>query len=115
MVDLSPREFALLEFLMRNAGRSVVRSRIAEAVWNYQFDPETNVVDVYVNYLRKKLSFAAARFRSRRSGAWATARAGSRSVNELRLGTVLTRRFTASPGRARGVRAAGGDGVRGDR
>ncbi len=57
VVDLSPREFALLEFLMRNAGRTVSRSRIAEAVWNYKFDPETNVVDVYVNYLRKKLSF----------------------------------------------------------
>jgi two-component system OmpR family response regulator len=54
-VDLSPREFALLAFLARNAGRTVSRSRIAEAVWNYQFDPETNVVDVYVNYLRKKL------------------------------------------------------------
>src|SRR5438309_741621 len=51
VVDLSPREFALLEFLMRNAGRSVSRSRIAEAVWNYQFDPETNVVDVYVNFV----------------------------------------------------------------
>jgi two-component system OmpR family response regulator len=57
MVDLTPREFALLEFLMRNAGRTVSRSRIAEAVWNYQFDPETNVVDVYVNYLRKKVAF----------------------------------------------------------
>jgi len=57
LVDLSPREFALLEFLMRNVGRTVSRSRIAEAVWNYKFDPETNVVDVYVNYLRKKLSF----------------------------------------------------------
>jgi DNA-binding response OmpR family regulator len=55
-VDLSAREFALLEFLMRNVGRTVSRSSIAEAVWNYQFDPETNVVDVYVNYLRKKLS-----------------------------------------------------------
>jgi two-component system, OmpR family, response regulator len=54
-VDLSAREFALLEFLMRNVGRTVSRSRIAAAVWNYQFDPETNVVDVYVNYLRKKL------------------------------------------------------------
>jgi len=54
-VDLSPREFALLEFLMRNADRTMSRSRIAEAVWNYQFDPSTNVVDVYVNYLRKKL------------------------------------------------------------
>jgi len=57
LVDLSPREFALLEFLMRNVGRTVSRARIAEAVWNYKFDPETNVVDVYVNYLRKKLSF----------------------------------------------------------
>ncbi len=54
-IDLSPREFALLEFLMRNAGRTMSRSRIAEAVWNYQFDSGTNVVDVYVNYLRKKL------------------------------------------------------------
>ena len=57
VVDLSPREFSLLEFLMRNANRTVSRSRIAEAVWNYKFDPETNVVDVYVNYLRRKLSF----------------------------------------------------------
>lgn len=56
-VDLTPREFSLLEFLMRNAGRNVSRSRIAQAVWNYQFDSETNVVDVYINYLRKKLSF----------------------------------------------------------
>ena len=59
-VDLSPREFALLEFLMRNAGRTVSRSRIAEAVWNYQFDTETNVVDVYINYLRKKIDLGAA-------------------------------------------------------
>lgn len=57
-IDLSAREFALLEFLMRNAGRTVSRTRIAEAVWNYQFDTETNVVDVYVNYLRKKLTVA---------------------------------------------------------
>lgn len=54
-IDLSPREFSLLEFLMQNSGRAVSRARIAEAVWNYQFDSETNVVDVYVNYLRKKL------------------------------------------------------------
>ncbi len=58
VVDLSPREFRLLEFLMRNAGRTVSRSRIAEAVWNYQFDPTTNVVDVYINYVRKKLTVA---------------------------------------------------------
>ena len=54
-IDLSPREYALLEFLMRNAGRTLSRSRIAEAVWNYHFDSETNVVDVYVTYLRKKV------------------------------------------------------------
>jgi two-component system OmpR family response regulator len=58
-VDLSPREFALLDFLARNVGRTVSRSRIGEAVWHYRFDPETNVVDVYVNYLRKKLGLGA--------------------------------------------------------
>ena len=56
-VDLSAREIALLEFLMRNVGRTVSRSRIAEAVWNHQFDTDTNVVDVYINYRRKKLTF----------------------------------------------------------
>ncbi|HEX6314407.1 MAG TPA: response regulator transcription factor [Gemmatimonadaceae bacterium] len=55
VIDLSPREFALLEFLMRNAGRTLSRARIAEAVWNYQFDSNTNVVDVYITYLRRKL------------------------------------------------------------
>jgi DNA-binding response OmpR family regulator len=55
VIDLTPREFALLEFLMRNAGRTVSRARIAEAVWNYQFDSNTNVVDVYITYLRRKL------------------------------------------------------------
>lgn len=54
-VELSPRELALLEFMARNVGRTLSRARIAESVWNYQFDPETNVVDVYVNYLRRKL------------------------------------------------------------
>lgn len=58
-VDLTPREFALLEFLMRNVGRTLSRARIAEAVWNYQFDSNTNVVDVYVNYLRRKLGALA--------------------------------------------------------
>lgn len=56
VVDLAQREFTLLEFLMRNAGHTVSRARIAEAVWNYTFDPETNVVDVYINYLRKKVA-----------------------------------------------------------
>lgn len=64
-VDLTPREYALLVFLAKNAGRTMSRARIAEAVWNYQFDPETNVVDVYVNYLRKKLAATATRAKIR--------------------------------------------------
>ena len=54
-IDLTPREFALLEYLMRNAGRSVTRAMIIEHVWNFSFDTMTNVVDVYINYLRKKV------------------------------------------------------------
>lgn len=54
-VELTPREFSLLEYLAKNTGRTLSRARIAEAVWQYQFDSETNVVDVYVNYVRKKL------------------------------------------------------------
>jgi len=54
-IDLTPREFALLEYLMRNAGRSVTRAMIIEHVWNFSFDSMTNVVDVYINYLRKKI------------------------------------------------------------
>jgi len=54
-IDLTPREFGLLEYLMRNAGRCVTRAMIIEHVWNYSFDTMTNVVDVYINYLRKKV------------------------------------------------------------
>ena len=54
-IDLSPREFALLVFMAQHCGRTLSRARLSEAVWNYQFDTETNVVDVYVNYLRRKL------------------------------------------------------------
>jgi DNA-binding response OmpR family regulator len=54
-IDLTPREFALLEYLMRNAGRCVTRAMIVEHVWNFSFDTMTNVVDVYINYLRKKV------------------------------------------------------------
>jgi two-component system, OmpR family, response regulator MprA len=54
-IDLTQKEYALLEYLMRNAGRPVTRQQIAEQVWKYQVDPGTNVVDVYINYLRKKL------------------------------------------------------------
>lgn len=54
-IDLTPKEFALLEYLMRNAGRPVTRNMIIEHVWNLSFDTTTNVIDVYINYLRKKV------------------------------------------------------------
>ena len=54
-IDLTAREFALLDYFMRNPGRVLTRTMISEHVWDYNFDPMTNVVDVYVNYLRKKL------------------------------------------------------------
>ena len=54
-IDLTPKEFTLLEYLMRNAGRPVSRAMIIEHVWNFSFDTMTNVVDVYINYLRKKV------------------------------------------------------------
>jgi two-component system copper resistance phosphate regulon response regulator CusR len=54
-IDLTGKEFSLLEYLMRNAGRDVTRSMIIEHVWNLSFDTTTNVVDVYINYLRRKV------------------------------------------------------------
>jgi two-component system OmpR family response regulator len=54
-VDLSPKEFALLEFLMRHAGQPVTRTAIVEQMWKLNFDTMTNVVDVYINYLRRKV------------------------------------------------------------
>ena len=54
-IDLTPKEFALLEYLARNAGRRVTRAMIVEHVWNLSFDTMTNVVDVYINYLRRKV------------------------------------------------------------
>ncbi len=54
-VRLTNREFALLEYLMRNPNRVLTRTSIAEHVWDYNFDWESNVVDVFVNYLRRKL------------------------------------------------------------
>jgi DNA-binding response OmpR family regulator len=54
-IELTTKEFALLEYLMRNAGRKVTRSMIIEHVWNLTFDTTTNVVDVYINYLRRKI------------------------------------------------------------
>jgi two-component system, OmpR family, copper resistance phosphate regulon response regulator CusR len=54
-IELTAKEFALLEYLMLNLGRSVTRSMIIEHVWNLTFDTTTNVVDVYINYLRRKI------------------------------------------------------------
>jgi two-component system copper resistance phosphate regulon response regulator CusR len=61
-IELTAKEYALLEYLMRNAGRVLTRAMIAEHVWNLDFDTFTNVIDVYVNYLRNKVD----RGRSRR-------------------------------------------------
>jgi two-component system, OmpR family, response regulator len=60
-VELTAREFALLTCLMRAPGRTFTRAQICEQVWNYHFDPGTNLVDVYVQHLRKKLGAAAGR------------------------------------------------------
>jgi len=54
-VDLRPREFALLEYLMRNTGRVVSKTMILSHVWEYNFDPQTNIVDVLVSRLRDKV------------------------------------------------------------
>ena len=54
-IELTAKEYALLEYLMRNTGRVLTRPMIAEHVWNQDFDTFTNVIDVYVNYLRNKI------------------------------------------------------------
>ena len=54
-IELTSKEYALLEYLMRNVGRVLTRPMIAEHVWNLDFDTFTNVIDVYVNYLRNKI------------------------------------------------------------
>ena len=54
-IELQPREFALLEYLMRNAGRTVTKTMVLEHVWDYSFDPQTNVVDVLMHRLRSKV------------------------------------------------------------
>ncbi len=54
-IDLTAKEYGLLEFLMRNAGKVVTRNMIAEKVWEHSFESFTNIIDVYVNYLRKKI------------------------------------------------------------
>jgi two-component system copper resistance phosphate regulon response regulator CusR len=58
-IELTSKEFLLLEYLMRNSGHQVTRAMIIEHVWNLSFDTMTNVVDVYINYLRKKVDEGA--------------------------------------------------------
>ena len=55
VIDLRPREFALLEYLMRNAGKVVSKTMILSHVWQYAFDPQTNIVDVLVSRLRERI------------------------------------------------------------
>jgi len=60
-IDLQRREFQLLESLMRNAGRVVTRTMLLENVWDYHFDPQTNVIDVHISRLRRKVDAGADR------------------------------------------------------
>jgi two-component system, OmpR family, response regulator len=54
-IDLQPREFRLLEYLMKHAGQVVTRTMLLESVWDYHFDPQTNVIDVHISRLRSKI------------------------------------------------------------
>ncbi len=54
-IDLKPREFRLLEYMMRHAGQVVTRTMLLEGVWDYHFDPQTNVIDVHMSRLRQKI------------------------------------------------------------
>lgn len=53
--ELTPKEFSLLEFLIRNAGKVVTEEQLFEDIWNLNFDPQTNVINVYIHHLRKKI------------------------------------------------------------
>ncbi|TRW95282.1 response regulator transcription factor [Paracoccus sp. M683] len=55
LLDLQPREFSLLEYLMRNAGRVLTRTMLLESVWDFHFDPKTNVVETHISRLRNKV------------------------------------------------------------
>lgn len=54
-IELKPREFQILEYMMRHAGHVVTRTMLLESVWDYHFDPETNVIDVHISRLRQKI------------------------------------------------------------
>ncbi len=57
-IELQPREFKLLEYLMRHSGQVVTRTMLLENVWDYHFDPQTNVIDVHISNLRRKIDAA---------------------------------------------------------
>ena len=57
-VTLTPREFALLEFLLSNTGNSIAKSQILDSVWGKDFDGDPNIVEVYIGYLRRKIDIA---------------------------------------------------------
>lgn len=59
-IDLQPREFRLLEYMMRHAGQVVTRTMLLEGVWDYHFDPGSNVIDVHISRLRRKIDEGAA-------------------------------------------------------
>ncbi|MGC3981493.1 MAG: response regulator transcription factor [Steroidobacteraceae bacterium] len=61
VIELQPKEFLLLEYLMRHADQVVTRTMLLEGIWNYDFDPKTNVIDVHVSNLRAKIDKNAAR------------------------------------------------------
>ncbi|GAC1503283.1 MAG: response regulator transcription factor [Ktedonobacteraceae bacterium] len=61
VIELTAKEFALLEYLMRHAGRALTRTQIIDAVWRYDMDALSNVVDIYIHYLRDKIDEGAAR------------------------------------------------------
>jgi two-component system OmpR family response regulator len=66
VVELQPREFSLLEYLLRHPGRPVTKTMILEHVWDYSFDPQTNVVDVVISRLRSKIDPEKARIETLR-------------------------------------------------
>ena len=103
--ELRPREFALLEYLMRHAGRVVSKTMILSHIWDYSFDPGTNVVDVLVYRLREKIDKASIPSCCRPSGASAMSSWGDalRRTLGLRLGPVVrgdVRRQLPRPDRA---------------
>jgi len=94
-IDLLPREYRLLEFLMRHAGQVVTRTMLLERVWDYHFDPQTNVIDVHVSRLRQKIDkgFSPAMLHTVRGAGYrlsaepAAAQAGSSQASTAQTGS----------------------------